>query len=101
MDAFSKYVTVYFINSKTQHEIIRSLGNYFSIHGCPKYFLSDNAKLFKGDDTTSFLKSLGIKPILSSIRKSESRGAVERRVRTVNETIRFFGENADIIDIVQ
>ena len=66
-DTFSKYPFVYSIHSKTHNSLIQCLQDLFSQFGTPLQFFSDNGPPFSSEPFSSFLTSLGIEHITSSI----------------------------------
>lgn len=98
-DVFSKYTTIYILQTKTSQAIINCLANYFSVHDICTSFISDNASIYKSKTITTYFKNLNVKVLNSSILKSKSRGFIERAVRTTNELIRFYRTNYTSLDI--
>lgn len=98
-DVYSKYTTIYILQTKTSQAIINCLANYFSVHDICKSFISDNASIYKSKQILKYFKNLNIRVLNSSVLKSKSRGFIERGVRSTNELIRFYRSSYTSLDI--
>ena len=101
-DLYSKYVTLYPIEEKTQYAVIQRLSSYFQNNPLPRWFLSDNGKLFRGNDFTKFLQKLNVKVLNSAAEHAPSRGFIERQIQEVLMMIKNYNyENQDSISVCE
>ena len=104
MDVFSKFMSLYPLQNPTQITIRNCLSNYFSLHGCSNFVLSDNAKNLVGKTITEFFQKTGVIQIKSSPFASRARGFIERRIRSLQTLLRIFWDqygDDKLIDISQ
>lgn len=89
IDAFSKYAQAYAINSNTPIEIVNKLILFFSHHGIPKLFVTDNGLEFKNGIITDLLKLHKIEIHYCTPYHPQSNGLIERLHSTLLEQIRI------------
>lgn len=89
IDAYSKYVQAYVMHSKTQECMIQTLTNYFQSCGYYSQIYTDNAPCFTGVKIKKFLKDNNVQIIPASPLSSKSHGLIERRIRFLQEMIRY------------
>lgn len=90
VDATSKWAEIYKTKRITSEVTINFLRSCFSRFGIPAVLISDNGTSFTSAEFTSYVSSLGIKHITSTVNTPSSNGAAERMVRTFKESLRHF-----------
>ncbi|XP_060742372.1 uncharacterized protein K02A2.6-like [Tachysurus vachellii] len=83
IDAHSKWMDVYPVNSATSAVTIECLRTSFSNHGLPELVVSDNATCFVSMEFKEFLKKNGVRHVTSAPYHASSNGLVERAVQIV------------------
>lgn len=66
VDAHSKWLDVFPVNSSTSTVTVTCLRNSFSTHGIPEMIVSDNAQCFVSDHMKEFLSRNGITHVTSA-----------------------------------
>jgi hypothetical protein len=97
MDAHSKWPEVILMNSTTTGKTIEVLRSIFAQQGLPEQLVTDNGPQFTSSDFENFLKSNGIKHILSAPYHPASNGLVERFIQTMKRTLKAGGRDGKSI----
>ena len=82
IDAHSKWMDVYPVNSATSATTIECLRTSFSNHGLPELLVSDNGTCFISTEFNVFLSKNGIRHVTSAPYHASSNGLAERGVQT-------------------
>lgn len=82
IDAHSKWMDVYPVNSATSATTIECLRTSFSNHGLPELLVSDNGTCFTSTEFKDFLSKNGIRHVTSAPYHAASNGLAERAVQT-------------------
>ena len=88
VDHYTKFLSCYFLSAGTEAEITKSFLSFFSSQGIPASLLCDNQTSFVSSTPIKLCNLFGIKYINSSAYRSESRGLIERTIRTIRNLIR-------------
>ena len=97
IDAHSKWPEVKVMKSTTTEKTIEVIRSIFAQHGLPEQFVTDNGPQFISSDFEKFLKSNGIKHILSAPYHPASNGLAERFVQTLKRTLKAGGKDGKSI----
>ena len=90
IDSYSKGIEVKEMNSTSSHQTIKELRRMFASHGLPEVLVSDNGPQLVSETMETFLKSNGIRHILSPPYHPASNGAAERTVQTVKFALKKY-----------
>ena len=82
IDAHSKWMDVYPVNSATSAITIECLRTSFSNQGLPELLVSDNGTCFVSTEFEDFLSKNGIRHVTSAPYHASSNGLAERAVQT-------------------
>ncbi|XP_062297408.1 uncharacterized protein K02A2.6-like [Scomber scombrus] len=82
IDAHSKWMDVYPVNSATSATTIECLRTSFSNHGLPELLVCDNGTCFTSTEFKDFLSKNGIRHVTSAPYHAASNGLAERGVQT-------------------
>ena len=85
MDAHSKWLDVYIVNSPTTAATVEKLRITFSTHGLPEIIVSDNGSVFTSQEFKVFVKKNGIMHVTSAPYHPSTNGLVERAVQTFKQ----------------
>ena len=88
VDYYSRYIDVTYLPSLTSATVIGKLKNFFSHHGVPETFVSDNGTQFSSAEFRTFADRWNFSHVTSSPHYPQSNGAAERAVKTVKEILR-------------
>lgn len=88
IDAHSKWMDVYPVNSATSATTIECLRTSFSNHGLPELLVSDNRTCFVSREFKEFLSRNGIRHVTSAPYHASSNGLAERAVQIFKRMIR-------------
>lgn len=88
IDAHSKWMDVYPMNSSTSTATIEKLRQSFAIHGLPDTLVSDNGTCFTSEEFEIFMKMNGIKHIKSAPYHAATNGLAERAVQTMKQGLK-------------
>ena len=88
VDAYSKWIDVYPMNSIDAPTTIRKLRNCFATHGLPLSIVSDNGPTFTSQEFRCWLEHNGIRHVRSAPYHPASNGLAERAVQTVKNGVR-------------
>lgn len=88
VDAHSKWIDAYPVNSATTATTLECLRNSFSTHGIPEMMVSDNAQCFVSEAGKEFMSRNGIKHVTSALYHPSSNGLAERAMQTFKELIK-------------
>jgi len=88
IDAYSKWLEVYVMNSATTAATIEKLRDTFARYGLPDVLVSDNATCFTSDEFQQFLKANGIRHAKSAPYHPTTNGLAERAVQTVKQSLK-------------
>ncbi len=88
IDAHSKWMDVYPVNSATSATTIECLRNSFSNHGLPELIVSDNGTCFISAEFKEFLHKNGVRHVTSAPYHASSNGLVERAVQIVKTMLK-------------
>ncbi|XP_039524968.1 uncharacterized protein K02A2.6-like [Pimephales promelas] len=83
IDAHSKWMDVYPVNSATSAATIECLRKSFSNQGLPELIVSDNATCFVSAEVKEFLNKNGVQHVTSAPYHASSNGLVERAVQII------------------
>ncbi|XP_042613167.1 uncharacterized protein K02A2.6-like [Cyprinus carpio] len=92
IDAHSKWIDGYPVNSATSAATIECLRTSFSNHGLPELIVSDNATCFVSAEFKEFLKKNGVRHVTSAPYHASSNGLVERAVQIVKGMLKKCAE---------
>ena len=92
VDAYSKCMEVFPINTLTSTATIEKLRMVFATHGLPEKLVSDNGSNITSDEFEQFLKMNGIRHIKTAPYRLASNGLAERAVQTFKESMRKMKE---------
>lgn len=87
IDYYSKWIDVCHLKSKTTNEIISHLKQLFSIHGIPKFIISDNMP-FGSFEFKEFARNWNFKNITSSPNYPKSNGEAEKAVHIAKQMLK-------------
>ncbi|KAL0151831.1 hypothetical protein M9458_052832 [Cirrhinus mrigala] len=82
VDAYSKWIEAFPLNSATSAVTIQCLRQSFSQNGLPEIVVSDNGSCFTSKEFNEFTSRNGIKHITTAPYHAASNGLVERAVQT-------------------
>ncbi|XP_060781016.1 uncharacterized protein K02A2.6-like [Neoarius graeffei] len=82
IDAHSKWMDMYPVNSAISATTIKCLRTSFSNHGLPELLVSDNGTCFTSTEFKDFLNKNGIRHVTSAPYHAASNGLAERGVQT-------------------
>ena len=85
IDAFSKWLDVYMVQSATSQATIDKLRVSFAIHGLPDVIVSDNGSCFTSGDFEAFCHCQGIIHTKSAPYHPATNGLAERAVQTFKQ----------------
>ena len=88
VDSYSKWLEIHMISDATTSKTITLLRQIFAQYGLPSQIVSDNGPQFTSDDFKQFMRSNGIKHILTSPYHPSSNGAIEKLVRTFKQSMK-------------
>ena len=90
VDSHSKWLEVKEMSSTTSYQTIKVLRQIFASYGFPEVLVSDNGPQLVSQEMEQFLKSNGVKHILSPPYHPASNGAAERSVQTVKLALKKY-----------
>ncbi len=88
VDARSKWLEVFPMNTATSHQTIQSLRHLFTSYGLPNQLVSDNGSQFTSYEFQSFLRRNGVRHIRVPPYHPSSNGEAERFVQTFKQSMR-------------
>ncbi len=89
IEAHSKWMDVYPVNSATSATTIECLRNSnHSNHGLPELIVSDNGTCFISAEFKEFLHKNGVRHVMSAPYHASSNGLVERAVQIVKTMLK-------------
>ena len=88
IDAFSKWLDVYMVQSATSQTTIDKLRVSFAIHGLPDVIVSDNGSCFTSGDFEAFCHCQGIIHTKSAPYHPATNGLAERAVQTFKQSMK-------------
>ena len=94
VDAYSKWMEVFPMNSSTTSATIEILRIIFATHGLLEKLVSDNGSNFTSEEFERFLKMNGIKHVKTAPYHSASNGLAERVVQTFKEGMKKMKEGS-------
>lgn len=83
VDAFSRFVKLYPVNSTTTSLVIECLETYFRQYSRPVHIISDRGSCFTSDDFKEFCTLNNIRHTLIATASPQANGAVERINRSI------------------
>lgn len=83
VDAFTKYVKLYAMNSTSTREVCESLKKYFEYYGRPARIVSDRGTCFTSSEFREFLLGHNITHVKVAVASPQANGQVERMNRTL------------------
>lgn len=87
VDAHSKWVEVFVMNSTTTEKTIEKLRRVFASYGLPEEVVTDNGPQFTAKDFTEFLCKNGVRHTRTPPYHPASNGSAERCVQTVKRDL--------------
>lgn len=97
VDAYSKWLEVFEINSTSAKLAIKELRQLFARFGLPMSIHTDNGPPFNSEEFASFLKHNGIKHTTSAPYHPQSNGQAENSVKFVKQNLKkAFRDNIDV-----
>lgn len=88
IDAHSKFMDVFIVNSATSANTIEKLRTMFATHGLPETMVSDNGTPYTSEEFQEFVNRNGIKHVRSSPYQPSTNGLAERAVQTFKEGLK-------------
>ena len=88
MDAHSKWPEVHIMSSTTAAKTITVLQELFTRYGLPQQLVSDNGPQFVAEEFSTFLRLNGVKHIKCAPYHPASKGAAERMVQTMKQSLK-------------
>ncbi len=96
-DSYSTWFDFCQLNNTTAHTVIHELKRLFSIHGVPRFVISDNARQFNCTDFADFSKSWNFSHITSSPQFPQANGLAESAVKRSKQLLeKTHRENSDL-----
>lgn len=83
IDAFTKYVKLYPVNSTSTKEVNASLDKYFEYYGRPKRVITDRGSCFRSLEITEYLQEHNIDHVKVAVASPQANGQVERVNRVI------------------
>jgi hypothetical protein len=90
VDAYSKWLEIVSLSTATSTLTIDSLRSIFATHGLPKEFVTDNGVQFTSAEFEEFMRSNGIRHVLTAPYHPASNGLAERAVQSFKDSMRKF-----------
>lgn len=78
VDAFTKFVKLYAVNSTSTREVIASLQKYFDCYSRPRRIISDRGTCFTSLEFSEFLLSNNVDHVKVAVASPQANGQVER-----------------------
>ncbi|XP_061567238.1 uncharacterized protein K02A2.6-like [Cololabis saira] len=94
IDAHSKWMEVYPVNSSTSTVTIECLRKCFSTHGLPEILVSDNATSFVSTEFKEFMRKNGISHVTSAPYHASTNGLAERAVQIFKRLMNMSAEGS-------
>ncbi|XP_061564077.1 uncharacterized protein K02A2.6-like [Cololabis saira] len=94
IDAHSKWMEVYPVNSSTSTVTIECLRKCFSTHGLPEILISDNATSFVSTEFKEFMIKNGISHVTSAPYHASTNGLAERAVQIFKRLMNMSAEGS-------
>ena len=94
IDAYSKWMEVFPMNTSTSSATIEKLRMVFATHGLPEKLVSNNGSNFTSEEFEQFLKINGIKHVKTAPYHPASNGLAERAVQTFKEGLKKMKEGS-------
>lgn len=88
VDAHSKWVEIFPLNSNTTEKTLQLLQNLFASYGLPDQIVTNNGSQFTSSEFQRFTKANGIKRIRSAPYHAATNGEAERYVQTFKKSLR-------------
>ncbi len=88
VDAHSKWIEAFPVQSATSAQTIEKLRNVFATHGLPERVVTDNGAVFTSDEFRTFLTNNGIAHTRTAPYHPSSNGLAERAVQTFKQGIK-------------
>ena len=92
VDAYSKWIEVFPVQSATSILTIEKLRIAFATHGLPEKIVTDNGSVFTNAEFTEFTEKNGIRHIHTSPYHPASNGLAERAVQTFKHGVSWLKE---------
>jgi len=90
IDSYSKWIEVKEMGSTSTQQTIKELRRMFASHGLPEVLVSDNGPQLVSEMMETFLRSNGVRHVLSPPYHPASNGAAERTVQTVKFALKKY-----------
>ena len=90
VDAYSKWLEVFPLSAATSSLTIEKFRTVFATHGLPKILVTDNGTQFTSAEFEDFMRSNGIRHMLTSPYHPASNGLAERAVQSFKESMKKF-----------
>lgn len=87
IDAFTKFVKLYPVNSTSTLEVKASLDKYFDYYGRPNRVITDRGSCFKSTEFVEYLKARNIVQIKVAVASPQANGQVERVNRVIKQML--------------
>ena len=100
-DVATQYLTVFMLEETKKSDIQLGFAHYVAINGQVEKFHSDNGKNIRNAENEEFLNSIGSRFINSAPYRSASRGNIERRVKLIQNLIRYYSAHKNSVRIKQ
>lgn len=101
VDAFTKYVKAYPVNSTSTREVCESLKKYFEYYGRPARIVSDRGTCFTSLEFGEFLLNNNIDHVKVAVASPQANGQVERMNRTLTGILAKLSEPMQHADWVK
>lgn len=98
VDAFTKYVKLYPVNSTSPKEVICSLQKYFEYYSRPVRIISDRGSCFTSNEFNSFVDGCNIDHIKNATCAPQANGQVEKVNRIIKNMLGKLSQHIDNAD---
>ena len=88
VDSHSKWIEAQVVNAATLQATIEKLRLVFSTHGLPEVIVSDNGTSFTSEEFAGFIRSNGIRHLMSAPYHPASNGLAKRAVQILKNALK-------------
>lgn len=98
VDAFTKMVRLYPVNSTSSREVCASLDKYFSYYSRPRRIITDRGTAFTSNEFTEYPKKHNVSHVKVAVASPQANGQVERVNRVLKSTLAKITDPIDHAD---